>query len=40
MLPPQEYDAGGYEASVSFYGRTLGPVIVDGAVKGVRQLKD
>ena len=37
MLPPEEYDKGGYEASVSFYGRTLGPAIVDGAIEGVSQ---
>jgi len=40
ILPPEEYDVGGYEASVSFYGRTLGPVIVEGAIKGVNQLSN
>ncbi|MEO2048485.1 MAG: neutral/alkaline non-lysosomal ceramidase N-terminal domain-containing protein [Pirellulales bacterium] len=40
MLPPQEYDMGGYEASVSFYGRTLGTVIVEGAISGLNQLDD
>ena len=38
MLPPEAYDSGGYEASVSFYGRTLGPTIVDGAIEGAVQL--
>ncbi len=38
ILPPNEYDSGGYEASVSFYGRTLGTVIVDGALAGVKEL--
>lgn len=35
MLPPEEYDKGGYEASVSFYGRELGRIMVEGAIKGV-----
>ena len=25
----EEYEKGGYEASVSFYGPTLGPLVVD-----------
>ena len=32
ILSPEAYDRGGYEASVSFYGRTLGNRIVRGAV--------
>jgi hypothetical protein len=28
-LSPEEYRRGGYEASVSFYGETLGPVLVE-----------
>lgn len=40
MLPPEAYDSGGYEASVSFYGRTLGPAIVDGAIAGAVQLSE
>lgn len=35
ILPPDEYNKGGYEASVSFYGETLGPTIVEGVLKGV-----
>ena len=29
MLSEEEYDKGGYETSVSFYGSTLGPLIVN-----------
>lgn len=39
MLAPEEYRRGGYEASVSFYGEALGPVVVRAAVEGVGQLK-
>jgi len=39
MLSPAEYHKGGYEASMSFYGDGLGPVIVDGVVKGAAELK-
>jgi len=35
ILPPDEYRKGGYEASVSFYGETLGPTIVEGVLEGV-----
>jgi hypothetical protein len=35
ILPPDEYRKGGYEASVSFYGETLGPTIVEGVLKGI-----
>lgn len=38
ILTAGEYRAGGYEASVSFYGDTLGETIVAGAIKGVSQL--
>jgi hypothetical protein len=38
MLPAEEYRKGGYESSVSFYGETLGEVIVKGAVAGVKEL--
>ncbi len=34
ILSAEEYRKGGYEASVSFYGETLGQVIVAGALKG------
>ncbi|MFQ5810320.1 MAG: neutral/alkaline non-lysosomal ceramidase N-terminal domain-containing protein, partial [Armatimonadota bacterium] len=29
ILTPEEYDEGGYEAGVSFYGREFGPLLVD-----------
>jgi hypothetical protein len=38
MLPAEEYRRGGYEASVSFYGETLGQTIVEGALESVKQL--
>ena len=28
MLSKEEYERGGYETSVSFYGPTLGPLVV------------
>ncbi len=34
ILSPEEYDKGGYESSISFYGRTLGTAIVEGAKRG------
>lgn len=33
ILPADEYQRGGYEASVSFYGPTLGTTVVDGALQ-------
>ncbi|REK07890.1 MAG: hypothetical protein DWQ37_21030 [Planctomycetota bacterium] len=38
MLPADEYRKGGYESSVSFYGETLGPTIVEGAIAGASAL--
>jgi hypothetical protein len=38
ILSSEEYKKGGYEASVSFYGETLGQVIVDGALRGVSKI--
>lgn len=38
ILPAAEYRLGGYEASVSFYGETLGETIVKGAIEGVSSL--
>ena len=38
ILSAEEYNKGGYEASVSFYGQTLGQVIVQGALKGVSKI--
>lgn len=34
ILALEEYHKGGYEASMSFYGDGLGPVIVDGVARG------
>ncbi len=34
MLTEDEYEKGGYEASVSFYGSTLGQVMVNHSIKG------
>ncbi|MFC1634269.1 neutral/alkaline non-lysosomal ceramidase N-terminal domain-containing protein [Planctomycetota bacterium] len=39
ILSAEEYKKGGYEASVSFYGETLGQVIVEGALKGVSKIR-
>lgn len=38
MLSPAEYRKGGYEASVSFYGDNLGPVLVETARRAVAAL--
>ncbi len=35
ILSAENYRRGGYESSVSFYGETLGPTIVAGAIAGV-----
>jgi hypothetical protein len=29
MMPPEEFDQGGYEPGVSFYGVRLGPEVVE-----------
>ena len=34
MLTPDAYRLGGYEAAFSFYGESLGPIIVEGAIRG------
>lgn len=39
ILPAAEYRSGGYEASVSFYGETLGTTIVEGISKGLSEFK-
>jgi hypothetical protein len=39
MLPADEYQRGGYESSVSFYGETLGDTVVAGAIAGVAEQK-
>lgn len=38
-LPADEYRKGGYEASMSFYGETLGQTLVDGAARAATSLK-
>ena len=40
ILSPEEYTkGGGYEASMSFYGATLGPTIVEGVIRSAAELK-
>lgn len=39
ILPAEEYRKGGYEASMSFYGETLGNTIVTGALRNLDGLK-
>jgi len=39
ILPDEEYRRGGYEASMSFFGETLGSTLVEGLVRAARQLK-
>lgn len=38
MLAPDDYDRGGYEATLSFYGRDSGQRVVDAATDCLRQL--
>ncbi|MGE0377071.1 MAG: neutral/alkaline non-lysosomal ceramidase N-terminal domain-containing protein [Planctomycetaceae bacterium] len=38
ILAPDAYRSGGYEASVSFYGESLGPAITAGALSAVQRL--
>jgi neutral ceramidase len=38
-LSPEEYRRGGYEASVSFYGESLGPTLVEAAIRAADQIK-
>ncbi len=40
ILAPEEYDQGGYEPGVSFYGETLGPVMVEQAIAAGKALLD
>jgi hypothetical protein len=40
ILPAQEWRKGGYEASVSFYGETLGSTMVEGVVRAAKGLKN
>ena len=39
ILPADEYRKGRYEASMSFFGETLGSTLVEGLVRAARQLK-
>jgi len=39
ILPATEYRTGGYEASVSFYGETLGTTITEGVIRAAEGLK-
>jgi len=39
LLPPEQYRRGGYEASMSFHGETVGGAIVEGVVRGARKLE-
>jgi len=39
VLPAEEYRRGGYEASMSFYGETLGNTLVEGMIRSARGLK-
>jgi neutral ceramidase len=39
ILPAEEYRKAGYEASMSFYGETLGNTLVEGVIHGARGLK-
>jgi hypothetical protein len=39
ILPTEEYGKGGYEASMSFYGGTLGDALVEGVIRCARELK-
>ena len=39
ILQPEEYRKGGYEASMSLYGETLGSVIVEGVTHAAEGLK-
>jgi hypothetical protein len=38
MLSSEEYERGGYEASMSYYGRELGPTVVQEALDNARAL--
>ena len=39
MLSPEEYRKGGYEASVSFYGETLGQRMVEATTRTASKLR-
>lgn len=39
ILSEKEYNRGGYEATVSYYGRQLGPIVVENAVKAATAIE-
>jgi hypothetical protein len=39
VLPAEEYQRGGYEASMSFYGDTLGATMMEGMVRAAKALR-
>ena len=39
ILTAEQYRRGGYEASVSFYGETLGATVVEGVLRGLGALR-
>jgi hypothetical protein len=39
ILDPEDYDRGGYEATLSFYGREEGTKVVDAAVAALKALR-
>jgi len=39
ILSPHEYTRGGYEATISFYGASLGPTVVEAVVKNAAAVK-
>lgn len=39
LLDPKDYDRGGYEATLSFYGRNEAPKVVDAAIKALSKLR-
>jgi neutral/alkaline ceramidase-like enzyme len=39
MLAPEEYRKGGYEASMSFYGESLGPAMVETAIRAAEHVR-
>ncbi len=39
ILDPADYDRGGYEATLSFYGRYEGPKVVSAAIDALRRLR-
>ena len=38
ILDPEDYDRGGYEATLSFYGRDQGEKVVDAGIQALKRL--